>query len=160
LSRTCIIPRRVLFLDLLKKLNVSNFPRNYSTATILGKQIEQHSHCESTQKRWRSSGGSVQGECGVGCLLKLWLEQAPSRLQHPRQPCLWILNWSQILETSDRRVCACQGCSSFPVLQLRSLLAQKGSQGFLRICRCSSGISLLGRERIWRTFSILLVPIK
>ena len=39
--------------------------------SILGKQREQHSHCESTQKLWHSLGGSVQGECGVGCLLKL-----------------------------------------------------------------------------------------
>ena len=34
MSRAYIIPRRVLFFDLLMKLNVSNFPWNYSTATL------------------------------------------------------------------------------------------------------------------------------
>lgn len=34
-------------------------------------EAEQHSHCESTQKLWCFSGGGVQGECGVGRLLKL-----------------------------------------------------------------------------------------
>ena len=161
MSRTYIIPRRVLFLDLLKKLNVSNFPWNYSIATLFWGSRENSIVIANPLK---NCGAPWEEVSRVNVVWDVYWNSDSSRL-HPDCSILGSLACGSLigvrkLETSDRRVCACQGCSSFPVLQLRSLLAQKGSQGFLRICRGSSGISLLGRERIWRTFNILLVPIK